>query len=68
MLLCNDLFTVLVLRRPGTLKAEKNFWLKRKRPPESGFSEAFYQSVFTSELPQTTPLSHRRTLATGAVP
>jgi hypothetical protein len=40
--LCNDLFTFLIPGGSGTLKSGGIIFRYKKRPPESGFSEAFF--------------------------
>ncbi len=68
ILLCSDLFTFLSLlvRDPekwrGFLKGNK------KRPPESGFSEAFFKEYLLQVLPETTLPAHRQTGITAIEP
>jgi hypothetical protein len=59
-LLCNEVFTFFVPCWSGTPKAEDFSQGNKKRPPESGFSEASFKEYLLQVLPKTSQPAHRQ--------
>ena len=68
ILFCSDLFTFLSLLIRDPEKWRRFLKGNKKRPPESGFSEAFFKVYLLQVLPKTTLSVQRQTGITAIEP